>query len=360
MAMGNPLSSLLSNLYMEFFEKRCLPNITYIPVKWYRYVDDILAVLPVGIDVNDLLSKLNNQKVKYETQKIEKTSIKYSVQAKVMKLSLMLILPKLGRYLVHSCIRSSVAGCGRQNPVVRIVGGQPTTVHEYPWQVALTTLLSYKPFCGGSIISYKWVLTAAHCAAGATPLNLYVVIGEHNWATTSETNVTQKIKALFMIVHPQYNSNTLDNDMALIKLASAVTFPADNKIAPVCLPDPGNAYANVNATVTGGTQPQELYEVEVPTMTNTKCQQSHGTNSITANMICAGVDAGGKDSCQGDSGGPLVTEVNAVQTFMVQIGVVSWGNGCALPNYPGVYARVNNYLDWISANIAGSESCPRP
>ncbi|XP_064101024.1 serine proteinase stubble-like [Macrobrachium nipponense] len=257
--------------------------------------------------------------------------------------------------------------CGRRNPVVRIVGGQPTTVHEYPWQVGLTTLLSNKPFCGGSIISNQWVLTAAHCAAGASPSNLYVVIGEHNWATTSETNVAQKIKALFMIVHPQYNSATLDNDMGLIKLAYAVTFPADNKIAPVCLPDPGNDYANVNATVTGwgtttsgGTQPQELYEVVVPTMTNTKCQQSYGTNSITANMICAGVDAGGKDSCQGDSGGPLVTEVNAVQTFMVQIGVVSWGNGCALPNYPGVYARVNNYLDWISANIAGSETCPRP
>ncbi|XP_064099771.1 transmembrane protease serine 9-like [Macrobrachium nipponense] len=267
----------------------------------------------------------------------------------------------------NASLPSNTCRCGRRNPVVRIVGGQPTTVHEYPWQVSLTTQVSNRPFCGGSIISNQWVLTAAHCAAAASPSNLYVVIGEHNWATTSETNVTQKIKALFMIVHPQYNSNTLDNDMALIKLESAVTFPADNKIAPVCLPDPGNAYANVNATVTGwgttasgGTQPQELYEVVVPTMTNTKCQQSYGTNSITANMICAGVDVGGKDSCQGDSGGPLVTEVNAVQTFMVQIGVVSWGNGCALPNYPGVYARVNNYLDWISANIAGSETCPRP
>ncbi|XP_066986715.1 trypsin alpha-3-like [Macrobrachium rosenbergii] len=136
--------------------------------------------------------------------------------------------------------------------------------------------------------------------------------------------------------------------MALIKLPSTITFPADNKIAPVCLPDPGNAYANMNATVTGwgttasgGNQTQQLYEVVVPTMTNTKCQQSYGTASITANMICAGLDAGGKDSCQGDSGGPLVTEGNAAQTFMVQIGVVSWGNGCALPNFPGVYARTS-------------------
>ncbi|XP_066942679.1 transmembrane protease serine 9-like [Macrobrachium rosenbergii] len=254
--------------------------------------------------------------------------------------------------------------CGRRNPVTRIVGGQPTTVHEYPWQVALTT--SSRPFCGGSIISKQWILTAAHCVRGSSPSDFTVVIGEHDWSTTSETTATERRQVSNIIVHPQYNSATLDNDMALLKLSSPISFPSDNKIAPVCLPDPNNDYANVDAIVTGwgtttsgGSQPYKLYEVTVPTMTNTKCNQAY-SGEITSNMICAGLDAGGKDSCQGDSGGPMVTAGNTAQTFMVQIGVVSWGYGCAAAGYPGVYARVNNYLSWISSNTAGSETCPRP
>ncbi|XP_066942680.1 transmembrane protease serine 9-like [Macrobrachium rosenbergii] len=254
--------------------------------------------------------------------------------------------------------------CGRRNPVTRIVGGQPTTVHEYPWQVGLTSYS--RPYCGGSVISNQWILTAAHCVDGDSPSSVYVLIGEHNYAITSETTATEKRPVSQIIVHPQYNSGTYDNDMALLKLSSPIPFPSDNKIAPVCLPDPQNAYDDVDAIVTGwgtlssgGSQPNELHEVTVPTMTNSKCQQSYGS-SITSNMICAGLDEGGKDSCQGDSGGPMVTAGNAAQTFMVQIGVVSWGYGCAYAGYPGVYARVNNYLSWISSQIAGSETCPRP
>ncbi|XP_068231254.1 transmembrane protease serine 9-like [Palaemon carinicauda] len=254
--------------------------------------------------------------------------------------------------------------CGRRNPVTRIVGGEPTTVHEYPWQVALTT--SSRPFCGGSIISNQWILTAAHCVIGKRPADFTVIIGEHNWNTATETSATERRQLSNIIVHPRYSSTTLDNDIALLKLSTPINFPTSNKIAPVCLPDPGNAYADINAIITGwgttssgGRQPYELYEVTVPTMTNTKCEQLY-VGDITGNMICAGLDKGGKDSCQGDSGGPMVTTGNVAQTFMVQIGVVSWGYGCAVAGKPGVYARVNNYLSWISANIAGSETCPRP
>ncbi|XP_064100709.1 trypsin-1-like, partial [Macrobrachium nipponense] len=115
----------------------------------------------------------------------------------------------------------------------------------------------------------------------------------------------QRIPVSQIIVHPAYNSNTMDNDMALIKLATPITFPADNRIAPVCLPSASNLYENVNAIVTGwgttssgGTQPNELQEVTVPTLTNTQCRLLYGT-SITSNMICAGPIAGGEKFLSG-------------------------------------------------------------
>ncbi|KAK7066899.1 hypothetical protein SK128_027104 [Halocaridina rubra] len=255
--------------------------------------------------------------------------------------------------------------CGRKNPITRIVGGVQTTVNEYPWQVGLVQPGNSQPFCGGSIISDEYILTAAHCVTGTSPSNLNVVVGEHNWATTSETAATQTLSVQQITIHPNYNSNTLNNDLALIKLSSPLTFPDDNTIAPVCLPPPGDSYSNVQATVTGwgtlsqgGSQPQNLMEVTVPTMSNTQCQSLLGASAITANMLCAGPTSGGKDSCQGDSGGPLTTPGGT--NYEVQIGIVSWGYGCAQPNRPGVYTRVTNYLNWINGITAGSNTCPPP
>ncbi|XP_064099770.1 complement factor I-like [Macrobrachium nipponense] len=95
-----------------------------------------------------------------------------------------------------SCIVAAL-GCGRRNPVSRIIRGKPTTLHEYPWQVALATPTDTEPCCGGSIISDQWILTAAHCFVicfpGTDPTGVTVVIGEHNWTTTTETSVTQEI-----------------------------------------------------------------------------------------------------------------------------------------------------------------------
>ncbi|XP_066986717.1 serine proteinase stubble-like [Macrobrachium rosenbergii] len=256
--------------------------------------------------------------------------------------------------------------CGRQNPIIRIVGGQTTTVNEFPWQVGLTSTTGTKPYCGGSIVSNQWIVTAANCVNGVAASSVNVVVGEHNWATTSESTVTKRILASQIIIHPSYILSSVDNDIALIKLATPITFQPDNKIAPVCLPDAGNLYENVNAVITGwgtttfgGIQPNELQKVTVPTLTNTQCRLSYGI-AITANMICAGLLTGGKDTCQGDAGGPLITPGNTAQTFNVMIGVASWGYGCALPNYPGVYTRVTNYLSWINSYIASSVTCPRP
>ncbi|XP_066973537.1 trypsin-1-like [Macrobrachium rosenbergii] len=250
----------------------------------------------------------------------------------------------------------ALCNCGVVNRLARIVGGTQTGINEYPWQVALISTRSTRPFCGGSLISAGWVLTASHCVQGQRPRSLNIVVGDHNWSITTETaSATYGVKKIIM--HPQFNSSTLDYDAALIQLSAPIAFPADNRIAPICLPTTASLYESVTATVTGwgtlssgGSQPYVLYEVDVPTMSNAVCNQSY-VNQITPRMICAGV--AGKDSCQGDSGGPMVTNSQS-GTYMEQIGIVSWGYGCAAPNYPGVYSRVTEFTAWIKTNTLGS------
>ena len=122
-------------------------------------------------------------------------------------------------------------------------------------------------------------------------------------------------------------------------------------VRPICLPDPAQDYDNVRALVTGwgrtssqGLPSNILQEATVTTMTNSQCRSSsHRHDKITENMICA--QAAGRDACKGDSGGPLA--VLGQDGSYSQIGVVSWGKGCARPGYPGVYTRLTSLLGWI-------------
>lgn len=252
--------------------------------------------------------------------------------------------------------------CGQKYKVGKIVGGTETEKNEYPWQVGLVYNGGSMSFCGGSIISDQWILTAAHCIDDW--YDFQVVVGEHQWSTDSETSATERINVVQTIRHSNYNYASLNNDIALIKLATPLSF--GTKIAPVCLPPPNELYEDVMATVTGwGTRTQggylsdQLYEVDVPTMSNQECAASY-PYSLSANMICAGYQQGGKDACQGDSGGPMITAGDNEDTYKILIGIVSWGEGCAQPDNPGVYTRVNNYLNWIEANAPGFSTCPPP
>ncbi|XP_068218501.1 trypsin-1-like [Palaemon carinicauda] len=257
---------------------------------------------------------------------------------------------------------SSSCQCGVVNRNAKIVGGTMTEMNEYPWQAALTSTSSSHPYCGASIISSEWILTASHCVDGTKPENLKVVVGEHDW-TQADGETSLSVQEIHM--HGLFNRFTLDYDVALLHLSEKINFPSDNTVAPICLPPADLLYETNIATVTGwgtlssgGDQPNVLYEVEVPTMPNDVCNSLIG--GITDRMICAGEDNGGKDSCQGDSGGPMVTD-NASGDFMELIGVVSWGYGCAEPNKPGVYARVNEFLTWIESYTAGATGeCPPP
>uniref|UniRef100_A0A8C7WUC4 Zgc:100868 n=1 Tax=Oryzias sinensis TaxID=183150 RepID=A0A8C7WUC4_9TELE len=175
---------------------------------------------------------------------------------------------------------------------------------------------------------------------------------------SNPNSVSQTVTTV--IVHPNYNSNTNDNDIALLQLSSPVTF--NNYITPVCLASTNSTfYSGVNTWVTGWGNigsgvslpaPQTLQEVQVPIVGNRQCKCSYGAGSITDNMVCAGLLAGGKDSCQGDSGGPLVIKQN---NLWIQGGVVSFGQGCAEPNYPGVYTRVSQYQTWINTQITSNQ-----
>merc|ERR1712121_35019 len=247
---------------------------------------------------------------------------------------------------------TSRCSCGQVNRGSRIVGGQETEVNEYPWQVGLVSSRGRRPFCGGSLISNQHVLTAAHCTAGGSTASIRVLLGEHD---TSDS--VAKIVTISAITnHPNYNSRTFNNDFSILTLSSPVTF--SNIVAPVCLPaDMSELYVGRVATVTGwgtlssgGSQPNTLQEVNVNVRSNTQCQGNYGANSITSAMVCA-ADTG-RDSCQGDSGGPMVTAENGRQA---QIGVVSWGIGCANPSFPGVYARVTSVKSWIQSIASGTQ-----
>ncbi len=239
-------------------------------------------------------------------------------------------------------------------PEPRIVGGSTADPGEWPWQ-ALVYAGGY--MCGGSLIAPNWVVTAGHCVYGDNdqvyaPNQFQVVLGEHQRNISEGTE--QSITVEQVIPHPSYDPNKWDFDIALLKLTSAATL--NSRVALVSLlhspandglVDPGDMawVTGWGRTTADGSTSNVLMEVDVPFVTNASCDQSYG--NITANMICAGYAAGGKDSCAGDSGGPLVVSDGASWRLA---GVVSFGNSCALPNFPGVYARVSRFVTWIESH----------
>ncbi|OXA61937.1 trypsin-7 [Folsomia candida] len=227
-----------------------------------------------------------------------------------------------------------------ENEEDKIVGGEPTTIEDYPYQVQLQNRGSF--FCGGSIISPKHVLTAAHCTNGQSASSLSVRVG-----TSTRGCGGQVIQVSEIHQHPSFNRSNLNNDVSILELSSSVTIGPQVQIIATA-PSGSELSAGTLTTITGwgttssgGSLPTQLHVVKVPIVSVADCRAAYGDKAITDNMLCAGLSEGGKDSCQGDSGGPLVVDG-------VQDGIVSWGYGCADPKYPGVYTKVSNYKDFIT------------
>eukprot|EP00931_Biecheleriopsis_adriatica_P085499 TRINITY_DN6001_c0_g1_i1.p1 TRINITY_DN6001_c0_g1~~TRINITY_DN6001_c0_g1_i1.p1 ORF type:complete len:462 (-),score=71.96 TRINITY_DN6001_c0_g1_i1:24-1256(-) len=275
--------------------------------------------------------------------------------------------------------QSSLRGTGvsgeEDKPGADVVNGKPSRMCTWRWQVSIRSVAdkdaNASHFCGGTLISPKWVLTAAHCMEGINDCNLHtlrIVAGDRNQEEDTDPHeVERSVKHVF--VHPGYGvQSEMDKDFALVELASPV--PLGPCIGVACLPsqeEEGEESShgqscNVSgwgAKKSGAWQlPKYMHHAAVSTMSNAKCQKKYkDKGNITDAMLCAQgrSDKGITDTCQGDSGGPLVCK--EADRYVLR-GVTSWGEGCAEKKHPGVYARVSNQLPWIQDVMAGKVKVP--
>ncbi|XP_030312246.1 coagulation factor VII [Calypte anna] len=241
----------------------------------------------------------------------------------------------------------------------RITGGTLCHRGHCPWQVLIRNSRDVG-FCGGSLISSRWVVTAAHCLDLIRPH--HVTVGDFDKYRRELKE--QKIGVARSWTHPHYDPSDYNSDIALLYLSTDVTF--NQYIVPICLPSPALAkllseegrigrVSGWGATHERGSTLRFLMQTQLPIVSLQRCQSST-RRVVTDNMFCAGYGSLAADACKGDSGGPFAVSYH--NTWFL-LGVVSWGEGCAEEGKYGVYTRVSNYMAWIKEvveSVADSEN----
>jgi secreted trypsin-like serine protease len=232
----------------------------------------------------------------------------------------------------------------------KIIGGTEATPGQWPFMGVMVKAggdLYKDMLCGASLIARRWVITAAHCVNGRSPSSIEIVFGVHNL----KTDAGERFNVKQIIIHPDFDANTLNADLALLELYENCDY------TPVPVIDQDLTLTGQMGTVLGWgdislTQtvyPEALQQVSLPIVSNSDCNKAYNKlpwyyNPVTGNMMCAGYITGGKDSCYGDSGGPLLVQMDGAWKLA---GLVSWGEGCADPGFYGVYTRVSKFMDFI-------------
>lgn len=248
--------------------------------------------------------------------------------------------------------------CGSPAVANRIVGGTDAAEGMWPWQVSLR--YNGRAICGGSLISNQWVISAAHCVQfSSSPSRYTVYLGAYRLDTPAANEVG--VRVINLIVNSQFSGMGSSGDISLLGLAKPITFT--QFIQPICIPPASMVFSpGTNCWVTGWgdtkygvnlAYPRTLQQVMVPLISRESCDKMYHIDSaynpsqtvIKYDQICAGYQSGQQDACLGDSGGPLVCQANGM---WYQVGIVSWGDDCALPNRPGVYTSVSAYESWIN------------
>ncbi|XP_075293468.1 chymotrypsin-C [Opisthocomus hoazin] len=253
-------------------------------------------------------------------------------------------------------------GCGQPAvaPVLgaRVVGGEDARAHSWPWQISLQYISSnaWHHTCGGTLIAPQWVLTAAHCISSS--LTYRVVLGKQDLSEDNEAG-SVAVSVAKTIVHEKWNSLLIINDIALVKLATAVE--ESDTIQAACLPPSDLILENdYPCYITGwgrirtnGPLADVLQQALLPVVDYDTCSKSSWWGStVRTTMVCAGGD-GVVSGCNGDSGGPLNCQRNGLWEVN---GIVSFGSGlgCNTARKPTVFTRVSAYIDWINEKISAN------